>query len=394
MSQLFWYPGYEILIPDIVRGENGRVFDSAGHSYVDLESGVWCLSLGHAHPRVTRVLAEQAATLAHTGYNYTHEVVEQGAGEILDLLGFPGGRCVFLCSGSEAVEYGVRVARLLLARPLLLTMSDSYFGAYGSAAARRPDEWYDFDWSGCAACAQGGGCGPDCERWLAVPFDRIGGFLFEPGSSSGLVRFPPPALIASLARRVQEEGGLLLVNEVTTGVGRTGRWFGHQHYPIAPDIAALGKGLGAGYPVAVAAVSANVSARLGTTPIRYAQSHQNDPLGAAVAREVLRTIREEGLIERGRQMGARLWQGLDQLRERTDRIRDLRGRGLMIALELEDDPQTSFTHRLQRELARRGYLVARRPGLSVIRIDPPLTVAREDLDGFLRVLGEILDAET
>ena len=200
MSRLLWYPGHELILEDIVRAENCSLFDSGGKRYVDLESGVWCTSIGHAHPRILRVLAEQPARIAHTGFGYTSAVVEEAAREILSLLGFDGGKCVFLCSGSEAVEYGVRVAQMLAERPLLLTMTDSYFGAYGSASTKRGDEWYCFDWLGCPNCPPERGCDEHCERWAAIPFDRIGGFLFEPGSSSGLVRFPPEPLVERPSR--------------------------------------------------------------------------------------------------------------------------------------------------------------------------------------------------
>jgi len=397
MSRLLWYPGHELFLDDVVRAGNCSLWDAQGRRYVDLESGVWCTALGHAHPRLLRVLAEQAGRIAHTGFAYASPVVEEAAEEVLALLGFEGGRCVFLCSGSEAVEYGVRVAQAASApRTRFLTMADSYFGAYGSAHGRSRETWHDFDWSGCAACAGcPPACPPDCPRWAAVPWDRIGGFLFEPGSSSGFVRFPPAGLIRSIAQAVRDAGGLVLVNEVTTGTGRTGEWFGFQHYGLRPDVVALGKGIGNGYPVAVAAFAPGVIDRLGGEPPRYAQSHQNDPLGAAIVREVIRTIREERLIERGREIGAAFVAGLERVRERTGRIRAIRGRGMMIAIDLEPGPQdrpaaAAEAARVHRELFRRGFLVERRPDSATLRIDPALTVEREDLEAFLRVFEEVL----
>jgi acetylornithine aminotransferase len=389
-SPILWYPGHEILVADIVQAENCRLQDADGRTYVDLESGVWCTSIGHGHPRLRRVLTEQSARIAHTGFNYSNGIVEEAAREILTLPGLAGGCCVFLCSGSEAVEYGVRVAQSLLPRPLLMTMSDSYFGAYGSASRRDESEWYSFDWQECAGCAHSGDGEETCEHWSTIPFDRIGGFLLEPGSSSGLVRFPPGPLVRSIVRRVRRDGGLVLVNEVTTGIGRTGEWFGHQHYGFTPDVMALGKGLGNGYPVSVAAFGREVASRLGDRPIPYAQSHQNDPLGAALAREVVRVIRDEGLIERGREIGALLSSGLAAIQDRAPRIREVRGRGLMVAVELDDDPQASFTTRVHRELVRRGFILARRPGLNVLRLDPALTIERRDIESFLEALEAVL----
>jgi acetylornithine/N-succinyldiaminopimelate aminotransferase len=381
-------------LPDIVRAENCHLFDSRGRRYVDLESGVWCTSIGHGHPRILRVLAEQAARISHAGFNYSSAVVTEAARDILSLAGLPDGRCVFLCSGSEAVEYGVRAAQAVCERPLLLTMADSYFGAYGSASRRQKDEWFCFDWTACAACPHSGECDDRCEHWSAIPLGRIGGFLFEPGSSSGLVRFPPDKLIRNLAGAVHGHGGFVLVNEVTTGIGRTGRWFGYQHYDLLPDIVAMGKGVGNGYPVSVTAIGPRVTQKLGDQPIKYAQSHQNDPLGAAVLREVIRVIDEEGLIERSRRLGDLFRSELARIQARSGRIKDVRGRGLMIAVELADDTENTVTIRAHRELLHRGFVTGRRPGINVLRLDPALTVEERDLQAFLETLEDVLTGLT
>ncbi len=162
---LIRYPGHDLLLPDIVRAENCHLFDSQGRRYVDLESGVWCATVGHGHPRVLRALTEQAARIAHNGYCYGTAVVEEAARELLALTGFDGGKCVLLCSGSEAVEHGVRTAQAAVSRPLLMTMADSYFGAYGSASRRQADEWFSFDWTPCAACPFAGECDQGCQHW-------------------------------------------------------------------------------------------------------------------------------------------------------------------------------------------------------------------------------------
>lgn len=393
MSHLFWYPGHEVLLPDIVRAEGASLWDAAGRRYVDLEAGVWCAVLGHGHPRVRAVLERQAEALAHTGYCYSNRVVETAAAELLSVLGFEGGRCVFLCSGSEAVEYGVRAAASVVEGRLMLTMADSYFGAYGAASRREAGEWLSFDWLRCAGVAGRVGCGPDCEHWQDLSFGDVGGFLFEPGSSSGMVRFPPSELIESIAGQVRSRGGLLVANEVTTGLGRTGELFGFRHYPIEPDIVALGKGLGNGYPVSAAAFSAAAVERLGGQPVRWAQSHQNDPLGAAVALAVLRTLRGEDLVERGRKAAELLRAGLEAIRTRTGAITAIRSRGLMAAVELVDDARASRTTRVFRSLLREGFIVVQRPGLNVLRMDPPLTIGHDDLEAFLecfeRVVSEV-----
>ena len=237
---LIRYSGHELLLKNIVRAENCYLYDEKGNRYVDLEAGVWCTAIGHSHPRILKILKQQAEQIAHTGFSYSHPIVTAAARNILGLHGLDRGRCVFLCSGSEAVEFGVRAAQSVSSRPMLLTLTDSYFGAYGSAHARRPEAWFSLDWTACADCQVGADCDRSCDRWAAIPFERIGGFLFEPGSSSGLVRFAPKKLIRGIAAAVRAEGGLLLVNEVTTGVGRTGKWFGYQHYEIVLTTYATG----------------------------------------------------------------------------------------------------------------------------------------------------------
>ena len=390
MNHLIWYPGYDLPLRDIVRAENCYLYDSEGNRYVDLESGVWCTSIGHGNPRILRAMAKQSARIAHTGFCYSNGIVEDAAREILSLLEFEEGKCVFLCSGSEAVEYGVRVAQSLNERPLLMTMTDSYFGAYGSAFRKQEDEWFCFDWAKCAECQYTNECNEQCERWAAIPFAKIGGFLFEPGSSSGLVRFPPDKLIRSIAAAIKENNGLVLVNEVTTGVGRTGKWFGYQHYGISPDIVAMGKGIGNGYPVSVTAFSPGVIDRLDCSQVKYAQSHQNDPLGAAIAREVIRVIKDEGLIKRSRDIATMLVSGLEGIKVRTGRINEVRARGLMVALEVIDDPNASYTTYVQKELVRNGYVLAQRPGLNVLRLDPSLTVESKDIENFLETFEDLL----
>ena len=272
-------------------------------------------------------------------------------------------------------------------RPKLLTMADSYFGAYGSAHGRAADRWVTCDWLACPACAAGEPCGDMDAHLAAIPFDEIGVFVLEPGSSSGFVRFPPAALVDGITRRVQDAGGYVIVNEVTTGVGRTGKWFGFQHYDIRPDAVALGKGIGGGYPVAVAALGARVASRIDGPPA-YAQSHQNDPLGAAVLLAVVGAIEDEGLIENGREMGVFLRDGLEDLQVRTGAFAAIRGRGPTIAVDLAGGVEE--TTRVHHALAEDGYLVGRRPGTETLRFDPPLNIQRTDIEAFLEAFAPIL----
>lgn len=391
MNHLLWYPGHDLLLTTIVRAENCHLYDLDGKVYIDLESGVWSTAIGHAHPRIVQALSNQAARIAHTGFCYSNPVVEETAQEVLSILELNKGKCVFLCSGSEAVEYSIRAARQIEKRPLLMTMTDSYCGSYGSAWEKRDDEWFCFDWTTCNTCPSATECNDNCEHWDTIPFSRIGGFLFEPGSSSGFVRFPPKKLIRNIAAKIQSHNGLIIANEVTTGLGRTGRWFGYQHYDLCPDIVAIGKGIGNGYPVSVAAFSTAAAGRLASNPLPYAQSHQNDPLGAIIAREVIRAINDEGLIKRAEDLAIMISDGLQGIKKQTSKIREIRARGLMVAIELSDDSKGTYTSFVRKELLQNGYIVAQRPSLNVLRIDPSLTIEKDSIEGFLYAFETVLN---
>lgn len=389
MKHTFPFPGHTMLLPDIVRAENCHLYDSDGNRYLDLESGVWCTSIGHGNPAIKAAISQQMDAISHIGFCYSARAVEDAAQVILDLLDHQEGRCTFLCSGSEAVEYGTRIVRTTSTRPRIMTMGDSYFGAYGDAATRSDDGWFIFDWFDCEDCDKES-CTTACPRWASIPFEEIGAFLFEPGSSSGLVRFPPAQLVNTLAKTLAEQDSLVMVNEVTTGIGRTGTWFGFQHYDLQPDIVAMGKGVGNGYPVSVTSINVRVVERLEGKPIAYGQSHLNDPLGAVVAEAVINHIREENLIERSRPLSEALLGGLRAIAEKSPHLKTIRGRGLMAIMELDEDPDFSRTTKLHEQLVENGFILVHRPGSNMLRMDPPLTIGEQDILQFLETLERLL----
>jgi acetylornithine aminotransferase len=390
VSHVLRCSGYDLIKTDIVRAKGCYLYDAQGQGYLDLESGVWCTALGHSHPRIVRLLQAQSKRLMHLAYRYSAPEVEAAAEAVLDVAGMEDGRCLFLSSGSEAVEFGVQVARRLSERPLLLTLSDAYLAAYGSAGRKSPAAWHTFDRQPCAACGHAETCDPACKHLQSIPFDRIGGFVFEPGNSSGLVRLPPKGLLEALARRVRSQGGLVVVDEVTTGLGRTGAWFGYQHYGLQPDIVALGKGLGNGYPVSAVALTEEVAARLMATGFHYAQSHQNDPLGCAVAREVVNVLREEELIERSAELGKHVLAALTALAAEHAVIKEVRGRGLMIAIELVSGSGHPTAIQLYHRLLERGFIVGCKPVANLLRCYPPLVIGERDMSRFVENLSAIL----
>jgi len=200
-----------------------------------------------------------------------------------------------------------------------------------------------------------------------------------------MVRFPSQPLIDKIVEKIRANGGIIMSNEITTGIGRTGKWFGFQHYPMQPDIVAMGKGIGNGYPVSVTAISGGIAQKMEKIKFVYAQSHQNDPLGAFVVKEVISIIEEENLLKKSEHLGNYLLKELLKLKSDYPIIQSIRGRGLILAIEFKSNAQEIYE-----ELFNRGFILCKRPNTEVLRLDPALTIENSTLDSFLITLDSIL----
>jgi len=392
MEHVLRCSGYDLITSSMVRAVGCTFYDESDRAYIDFESGVWCAGLGHGHPDVSEAIRRQMDAITHIGYRYSSGTVERGAAAVLSTLGprYDDGKCVFLSSGSEAVEFAVQAARKVVDKPLFLALDDAYLSAYGSSGRRDPREWTRVDWTPCAQCADDDPCDPDCSVLRRIPFGRIAAFAFEPGNSGGLVRLPPHKLIQALSSRVTEQGGLIVIDEVTTGFGRTGAWYGHEHYGLHPDVVAMGKGLGNGYPVSAVAMTGDAAQRLTASGFHYAQSHQNDPLACTVAATVIDAIRRQGLVQRSREIGAAFLSSLRDLATKHTAVCDVRGRGLMIAIELRQDVGPLSAAAVCRQLFERGFLVGCKPQNRLLRFYPPLIIEARDLSRLIDALDAIL----
>lgn len=371
-----------MMIPNVVDSEGIYLVDESGKRYLDLESGVWCTPLGHKNQRINDSIKKQIDSIMHTGFCYSASIVQEAAESVLKITNFSGGKCVFLCSGSEAIEYSRQIAKQITGKTLSMTLHDSYLGSY-SSVINRTEGWYQFNWEVCATCQKNQVCDSSCETLQAIP-ENISEFIFEPGSSSGLVKFPPKPVIQNIVDIVRGNNGKIIINEVTTGIGRTGKWFGYHHYDIEPDIVAMGKGIGNGYPVSSVAIHQTIVSALDKSTFKYMQSHQNDPLGAAIAKEVIQVIQDYGLITKAEEKGTKF---LLQLNSLVDGINVLavRGRGLMFAIELVDE---HMGNDIYNALIDRGYIVCNRG--SILRIDPPLIITNSEFEEFIEVFRVLL----
>jgi acetylornithine/N-succinyldiaminopimelate aminotransferase len=376
---------HEIVKTDFVRGQNCFLYDAEGKQYVDFESGTWCTALGHNHPRINQVIESQLKQIIHLGTRYPNALVEDAAQAVLSIIGIENGKCAFLSSGSEAVEFGVQTIRRISGKPLLLTFQNSFLASYGSAGKKDLDEWILFDWT-TRTHADSFTC---LEK---IPYDRVGGFVFEPGGSGiGFVNFPPVPLVQKFVRKVHQAGGLVLANEVTTGMGRTGKWFGFQHYGIQPDIIAVGKGLGNGYPVSAVAMRREVAEKLEYSGFHYAQSHQNDPMGCAVAKEVITLFREGSWVDRGNIIGEFFLEKLKQLERKHVTVKEARGRGMLLGLELYPHEKTTAVS-VYHALLEQGFLVGYSSTGNMLRFDPALTIEKENILQLVECLDNTLQA--
>jgi len=381
MKNILDCTGHKLKIPNISNSNGINVFDAHGKRYMDLESGIWCTSLGHKNLRINNAIKHQLDHIMHAGFCYTSEIVDRAAESILAVTGLKEGRCVFLTSGSEAVEILKQAANHSVKAQKTLVLQNAELGAYDSLTGREKG-WYSFDWKNCSECTDSFICDLHSKALNEIPED-ITEFIFEPGSDAGLVGFPPKALIQKLVSLVRSHGGKIIANEVTTGIGRTGKWFGYQHYDIEPDMLALGKGIGNGYPVSAAVFSENIVNELDT--FKYSQSHQNDPLGATVANEVISIINDGDLITEAARKGKLFNSQLKSLESSKIKIR---GRGLMFAIDFMD---VETADKIYNELLEGGYIVCNRG--SFLRIDPPLTITEDEFGQFVGALRSIVDRE-
>ena len=372
---------YEMLNPTIVSSENCYVIDENGKKYVDFEAGVWCTSLGHNNKQVNEAIIKQMNIVSHTGYRYAAKIVDEAAEKVLELLNFTEGKCVFLSSGSEAVEFGVQLAQKIMDKPCFLCLNNYFVSSYGISAARSKKNWISLDLSEYN--------GNPSDFLEDVPFDKIGAFIFEPGNASGTVKLPPKNLIKAIEDKVKENGGIIVVDEVTTGTGRTGKWFGFEHYNMQPDIVSFGKGIGNGYPVSVIALTKHISDLTEKSGFKYAQSHQNDPLGCAVVKEVISIIENNKFIQRSAKMGTVLDYELQLILKKHKCVKEVRGIGLMYVMEFQQDENFPL-EKIHKELFDAGYITGVNVPANLLRFYPPLTIEEDQIKSMTNALDIIL----
>lgn len=363
---------YPLLEENIISAKGIVVKNDKGENFYDMEAGVWCLPLGHNHQVVKNAIHQQMEKVSHVGYLYSNSIVNKASDILIELTQLGPAKTVFLSSGSEAVEYALQLAKSIHPESQKGRVAGSYLSAYGAATGNQSD-WVEIN--------------PTQENEINKD---IMIFLFEPGNHSGTVKEYDKSFIQRQCDQVQKNGGIVIIDEVTCGFGRTGEWFGYMNYKINPDIVVCGKQIGNGYPVSAVVVKENIASLGHLKGFRYAQSHQNDPLGAAVIIAVANQIKEQNLVEKTKEKGVYLTQKINDLMKSNHLFKEIRSIGLMTVIEFTDKLSEEDMNKIRLDFHQKGFLLQVIPRYRLLRVYPPLIISYQELDLFLETLVNVL----
>ncbi|MEU6830702.1 acetylornithine transaminase [Nocardia beijingensis] len=365
----------------LVRGAGAVVYDADGKRYLDFIGGIAVNSLGHAHPAILEAVTQQLGTLGHVSNLYASEPAIELAERLLAHFGDGEGRAFFCNSGTEAVEAAFKIARLT-GRPKIVACEEAFHGRTMGALALtgQPSKRTPFEPMPPGVVHVPYGDAAALEA--AVDEDTAAVFLEPMMGESGVV-VPPFDYLAKAREITARKGALLVLDEVQTGIGRTGKFYAHQAVGIVPDVITLAKGLGGGLPIGAVLATGRAADLL--TPGMHGTTFGGNPVCAAAALAVLRTIDETDLLSHVESVGKRLSDGIELLEHPLiDRVR---GAGLLLGIVLTDDVSAQVEARAREA----GYLVnPAKP--DVIRLAPPLVLTETQADNFVADLPEILDA--
>ena len=369
------------------RGEGVWLWDTDGRRYLDALSGIAVCGLGHAHPALRDAICEQAGLVLHTSNLYRIVEQERLGAVLTEMSGMD--RVFFANSGAEANEAAIKLARLHAHRrgvenPAILVAENSFHGrtlATLSATGNRKVQ---------------AGFEPLVQGFVRVPYDDIGAIeiaaanrpnivavLVEPIQGEGGIRIPASDYGPRLREICDRQGWLLICDEIQTGMGRTGLLFGHEHSATAPDVVTLAKGLANGVPIGACLARGAAAEVLG--PGSHGSTFGGNPLACRAARAVLETIAADDLVANAAEQGAYLLDGFRKLLDNTPGVVDVRGRGLMLGIEL-DRPCAALVGQ-----ALEAGLLINVTAERVIRLLPPLILTRSEADQILRALGALIE---
>ncbi len=368
-------------------GEGAWLYDTAGNKYLDALCGIAVTGLGHAHPAVTRAISEQAAKLIHCSNIYTIPLQEQLAEKLIRVSGMDNA--FFANSGAEANEAAIKLARRYghsrnIDNPTIIVMEQSFHGrtlATLSATGNRATQQ---------------GFEPLVSGFVRVPFDDVEAvrqvarnnpsvvaILVEPIQGEGGIHIPAADYLNQLRQICDEQQWLLMLDEVQTGNGRTGRYFAYQHNDILPDVVTTAKGLGNGFPIG-ACLARGIAAET-LTPGSHGTTYGGNPLACATAIAVVDTIVQDNLCQRAETLGNRIADGFRAQLGGAPYVKEIRNKGLMIGIEL-----TEAGSELAVLAKVKGILLNVTGGGRVVRLLPPLIMSDQEADLLVNTVAQLI----
>ncbi len=387
LGRRYLYPNYRQPAFVFQRGRGSELWDVEGKRYLDFFAGIAVSILGHAHPALTRAIQEQAGRLLHLSNYFFNEPNVRLAERLCRLSGMD--RAFFCNSGTEAIEACLKLARRHFYaqgqadRVRVIAFENSFHGRTLGALAATGQNKY----------REGFGSLPhvthvpygDSARVRSAMGPDVAALLIEPVQGEGGVQPAPSGFLSELRQLADASGALLILDEIQTGVGRTGAFLAAQHEGVRPDVVALAKGLGGGVPIGAMLCRESLSGAL--PPGSHGSTFGGNPLASAAALAVLETLEQEGLMAAANERGARLARGLQGLVERHDKhVECQRGRGLLQALVLKDE---ALARPLLGKLQDAGLLVTI-AGARALRFSPPLVVSDAQIDEALVIVERVL----
>jgi acetylornithine aminotransferase len=362
----------------LTRGDGAHVWDTDGKEYVDLLGGIAVNALGHAHPALVEAVTAQLGTLGHISNFFASEPQVRLAEKLLALLDAGPGKVFFTNSGAEANEAAFKLTRRT-GRTHVVAAQGGFHGRTMGALALTSKEAYRAPFEPLPGEVTFVPYG-DAEALAAAVTDRTAAILLEPMQGEAGVVVPPDGYLAAARSIADEHGALLWLDEVQTGIGRTGRWFAHHSAGVTPDIVTVAKGLAGGFPVG-ACIGVGEAGTL-LEPGNHGTTFGGNPVACAAALAVIGTIESDGLLEHVTVLGQKLRDGLAA----DPRVTEVRGEGLLIGLDLAAEVSAAVT---AAALAH-GFII-NNPTPHRIRLAPPLVLTQDDAEAFLTAWPAILD---
>jgi 2,2-dialkylglycine decarboxylase (pyruvate) len=404
----------------VARASGAWIETTDGQRILDFTSGQICSTIGHNHPRIVAAVQQSLDEVIHLNSWMLSEPVLALAERLVSLVPTSLNKVILVNTGGEANEVALRLAKMHTGRFEIVGLTRSWHGLQAGAASVNlagGHAGYGPLMPGSLALPApyayrcpirhcNGTCDCSC---LEAGFDMLDqqsvgslcAVIAEPVLSAGGIIVPPPDYFRRLRKLCEERGMLLILDEAQTGFGRLGAMFGFELYEVVPDILSVSKTLGGGIPLATTLTSSEIESDCYNKGFMHVTSHVADPLPAAVGLAVINVIEEEGLVEQARQRGNYLLEGLRQLQQRHEQIGDVRGKGLLVGLELVEDrttkkPADALGVAVGDECLRRGLSmnIVRSTGgmLNCFRMAPPLSITEGEIDIAIDIIDEALTA--